>query len=165
MTQSDFYIKHLYDLGWRVKESKLYNNQGNEMAFFVDSQGYLRYSYYYKGKSFRIMIHRFIAYQKYGDCIFDKSIEVRHLDGDKANISESNIQIGTHVDNMQDIPKETRIKYAINASYTNRRFTDNEVIEIIKDRENGFTYSQLCKKWNTSKSTLSFLFNKSLYAK
>ena len=38
------------------------------------------------------------------------------------------------------------------------------VEDIKKDRKSGFTYKELCKKYNTSKSTLSFLFNYSIYA-
>lgn len=112
-----------------------------------------------------VTVHRFQAYIKYGDIIFNNGIVVRHLNNNSLDNTWNNIDIGTYRDNSLDMPKEKRIKLAINASYVNRSFTDEIVKNIYIDRQSKMTYKQLCVKYNTSKSTLSFLFNKSLYLK
>jgi hypothetical protein len=112
-----------------------------------------------------ISVHRYQAYIKYGNKIFEKGIEVRHYNGNSLDNSWDNILIGTHSDNIMDIKPEIRMRSAIKASYTNRRFNDEEVKSIINDHNNGLSYNKLCVKYNTSKSTLSFLFNEALYAK
>jgi hypothetical protein len=113
-----------------------------------------------------VKLHLIVAYQKYGNKIFNKGnnlIHVRHLDNNRLNNLEDNIALGTPSENMMDIPRERRIKSAIYAASKNRRFTDEEVKAIVTDRYNGYTYRQLCKKYDTSKSTLSYLFNYAYY--
>jgi hypothetical protein len=117
------------------------------------------------GERVTIDVHRFIGYLKYGDKIFNDGIEVRHFDNNSLNNAWENILIGTHSENMCDIPKEIRVKRALNASNYARRFDDNTVKEIINDRNKGLTYLQLCEKYNTSKSTLSYFFNDAQYCK
>jgi len=119
----------------------------------------------YYGKRVSVPVHKFIAYLKFGDKSFSDGIEVMHLDNDSRNNSWNNIGIGTHTENMCDIPKQIRIERAINASNYVRSFDDNTVAEIINDRNQGFTYMQLCDKYNTSKSTLSYFFNNAQYSK
>jgi hypothetical protein len=153
-----------------IAKNKGYYVDNNGNVFSSKKQlklvkSYNRYSFSIRVESKRIPIpvQIFVAYLKYGDEIFKTGIEVRHLDNNSLNNSWSNILIGTHKENMQDVPKKIRIKYAINASSKNRRFTDEEVENIQLDKNNGYTYSFLCKKYNTSKSTLSYLFNKAYY--
>ncbi len=118
----------------------------------------------YYGQRTTIAVHKFVGYLKYGDEIFKDGIVVRHLDGNSLNNSWENIGIGTHSDNMMDIPKTIRIKKAINASKKIRKFSDAEVQEILKDRKSGMTFEKICEKYNTSKSTLSYFFNKAYYS-
>ncbi len=124
---------------------------------------YFRFSMRYYGKRVNISVHRFIAYFKFGEDLFNDGVKVRHLDSNSLNNSWDNIEIGTHADNMLDVPKEVRIEKAIKASEKRRKFSDEEVQQILDDRDSGFTYKMLCDKYNTSKSTLSYLFNKAYY--
>jgi len=118
----------------------------------------------YYGQRTTISVHKFVGYLKYGDIIFNDGVVVRHLDGDSLNNSWENIGIGTQSDNMMDIPQAVRIKKAINASSKRRRFSNDDVQQIICDRKSGMTYQKICEKYNTSKSTLSYLFNKAYYS-
>ena len=66
------------------------------------------------GKTINIQYHRFIAYTKYGDKIYNPNTVVRHLDGNHLNNDFDNIVIGTQSDNMYDKPKEvTMLKIGI----------------------------------------------------
>lgn len=60
------------------------------------------------GKVRRLMFHRLQAYQKFGDKIFQKGIEVRHLNGNSLDNSYDNIGIGTLTDNRRDREKHRK---------------------------------------------------------
>ena len=102
--------------GYKFSDGKVYNSKGKEVAFFLhtDKRGYKNYkvSFYIDGKAYTIRLHRFIAYQIFGDKMFEPDLIVRHLDGDSLNNDEDNIDLGTQKDNMQDIPSDKRIERA-----------------------------------------------------
>lgn len=158
-------IKTAIEKGYIVDDEGKITFDGRERKLNLCTKGYPNFTIRVDGgKTRRIWVHMLQAHKKFGDKIFDKNIEIRHLDGIRHNNSIDNIAIGSHSENMNDIPKEIRLKNAINASYQNRKFDDETVKKILKDREDGFTYKMLTEKYKVGKSTLSFLFNKSLYA-
>ena len=127
-----------------------------------DTRGYLVFGVrnYKKRETIKIGFHRFIAYCKYGDKLFEDNIEVRHLDGNKENNNWDNIEIGTHSQNMFDKDEEVRLTQAIKASNNIRKFSDEQMEDIYKDRETGMTYKEIMKKYNiSSKGTLSYMIN------
>ena len=65
---------------------------------------------------------------------------------------------GSHSDNMNDVPKEVRMKAASNA---NKKYSD-ELVEAIKhDKTSGMSYKDLMAKYNiSSKGTISYIINK-----
>lgn len=56
-----------------------------------------------------LLSHRFIAYQLYGDKIFEPGIVVRHLNDDPSDNRFENIALGTYKDNKRD-QKSNNIK-------------------------------------------------------
>ena len=154
--------------------------EAKQKGYYVDKQGNVyspnkklslktRYDRYlfsirFNGERINIPVHKFIAYLKFGEKLFNEEIVVRHLNDISLDNTWDNIGIGTQSDNMLDIPVKKRKEIAVNASNYVRRFTDGEVKNILNDRSKGFTYKDLCEKYDTSKGTLSYLFNKSLYA-
>ena len=106
-------------------------------------------------KSVNIAVHRLQDFKKFGNEIFNENTEVRHLNGNSTDNSYDNIMIGTHYENMMDIPKEKRILNSSNPIYCHE--------SIIKDRKNGLTYKELCNKYGIkSKGTISYIINNSL---
>lgn len=158
-----------YEKGYRVDENGEVSSIVKKLKTCSDRGGYLFFSVRLNinGNSVvkNVKVHRLQAYQKYGFDVFKEGIDVRHKDGDKKNNSHENILIGTTLDNIMDRTPESRREHAIKASNKKRRFKDEEVVCIISDFKSGFSYNKLCEKYQTSKSTLSYLFNKSLYAK
>ena len=159
---------YLLNKGYIIKSDEVFSFTGRKLSLYKVGKGkhkYYKFNITYKGKRKRIFIHQIVAYLKYGDKIFENKILVRHLDGNSLNNKSINIAIGTALDNIMDIPKIVRFKKAVKASYVNRRFTNEDVLQILNDRKNGMTYKELCEKYKTSKSTLSYFFNKALYVK
>jgi len=153
--------------GYRVDKDGNVIYQGRQLKLTLQ-KGYYRFSFrgIVNGIKNRhsIPVHRLQAYQKYGSSLFENNIQTRHLNSISTDNSEENISIGTSSENQQDKPPHLRRERAIHASYHNRKFTNEQVGDILKDRSNGYTYSQLITKYQTSKGTLSYLFNNSLYA-
>lgn len=117
-------------------------------------------------KRTNIKVHRLVAYLKYGDVIFEKGIVVRHINGDHKDNSWDNILIGTYSENMMDKPKNIRMNAAIKATSFCRKYSKDFLEKLFKDRfENNMTYKSLTSKYDIGKSTLSFLFNKSIFSK
>ena len=94
-----------YNRGYYVNEEGiLYNPKGKEIGNKV-YQPYRFTNIRIDGKKHRITIHRLQAYQKYKNDLYKKDMEVRHINGDSNDNSINNIELGTHSENMLDIPK------------------------------------------------------------
>ena len=160
MTGNDFLLL-AFKNGYNVdKYGNILNTKGKKLK--TSSNGYLNVGLHLNGKSHRVSVHRLAAYQKFGDKLFEKGIQVRHLNGNPLDNSYDNISIGTASENALDISKDNRIK---RSSLANRRFKREEVISILKDRSDGMSYNKLSKKYNICKGELSYFFNKSLYVR
>jgi len=102
-------------------------------------------------KQISVPFHRFQGYHKFGLKIFKPEIAVRHLNGDRTDNSWNNMGIGTHLDNMRDIPKEARLQVATNASHT-RWPNQPDAAAMLLDKENGMHWKDIAKKYGTSRS-------------
>jgi len=127
---------------------------GKILSLMKGGKDSLQYYYFsirdYDGNRTTVRVHRLVAYQKFGDDIFNSEIEVRHFNSDSLDNSRDNIKIGTHSENMKDKPKSVRVKAAIKASTHVRILTDNEVELIRLKRLQGFTYQELSDKFGLS---------------
>lgn len=161
------FVIYAYDRGYRIVNNKVLNPNGKILKTWTHSNvgdcKYKSFNIVVNKEKSNIPVHKLVAYEKYGKRMFGDGILVRHLDGNSLNNNHDNILIGNVYDNRNDIKREVRRTLAINASKKLRRFTDEEVIMIKKDRANGMTYKLLCEKYNTIKSTLSYLFNHASY--
>ena len=162
MSRSIKALIEAYEIGYRIVNGKLKNPKG-QIINGVLHQCYYRFSYKFDNTTTPILFHRLVAYQKYGNRLFEKNLLVRHKDGNSLNNKSNNILLGTQSQNMMDRKPKQRIEHAIHAASSLRKFSDETVKQIKNDRKNGFTYKQLCEKYKTIKSTLSYLFNKSCY--
>lgn len=160
-------IFYIVSIGYTVKkDGTLLKNGKPTRTRAINSKGYFVLKTRDKNrKNFYVRIHRLQAYQKYGDEIFDRNIEVRHLDGNKLNNSWDNIILGTHSQNMFDVPKEVRNARTEKGASSVRKFNEEKLKEIFKDREDGMSLRKLALKYGCAKSTMSHLFNKKTYKK
>lgn len=168
--EKSFRIKALLianEKGYKVDEFGNVFYRGKIRKLNVNDSGYYYFSVRLiidgKSKVKHVNVHKLQAYQKFGNKIFEKLIEVRHLNGDCKDNSYENIVIGTHSDNMLDISTTKRVKKALIASSKKIVFNDEQIKLINKDRDNGATYKELTEKYGYSKGTLSYFFNKAYY--
>jgi hypothetical protein len=160
MTKQQLIVLKSVEKGYYVdKNGYVFNKNGKKLSANKCKNGYLSFNIRLgKGeKPTRSFIHKLQAFQKFGAEMFLDGIVVRHLNGESTDNSYENIEIGTYKDNSLDIPKDKRV---INSSKANKKYDHNE---IIKDANNGYTFSQIMDKYGIkSKGTISFIINKSL---
>lgn len=61
------------------------------------------------------LIHKFAGFLSFGEAALKTGVHVRHLDGNRMNLSESNLALGTASDNELDKPKNERSERALHA--------------------------------------------------
>ena len=139
-----------------TEDGELLNPTGKKLGYSTNA-GYVYTNIKVEKVVRQLAAHRLQAYQKYGSRMYEKGIEVRHVDGNPSNNSWFNILIGTHSENMMDIPEQVRIKKARHASSFIRKYDRGEVT---KYYERTKSYKKTMKKFNiSSKGTLHFILN------
>jgi hypothetical protein len=126
------------EMGYTAKEGKLYNPDGVEIH-----GGYSSFSSgHYRQFSIRrfnrcvlkhcehVYLHHLVAYQKFGEQIFEPGLQIRHLNGDHLDNREENIGIGSPQDNAMDRKPEDRKSHSLLAAARHRKFTNEQVDRI-----------------------------------
>jgi hypothetical protein len=121
--------KIAYEMGYRVTEKgNVISMINKERKLDLNKHGYYRFSIKINKNSVRAcMVHRLVAFQKFGEKIYEEGIEVRHKNNIRTDNSYDNILIGSHSQNMLDLPKEDRQKYAEYATSFIRKYDKKEV--------------------------------------
>ena len=151
-------ILYVASLGYTVnKEGVVYKPNGDKQVIHLNNGGYYYFNKQIEGKQHKIKVHRLQAYCLYGESVFEDGICVRHLNGNSKDNRAVNIAIGTHSDNMMDIPSTIRLEKALHATSYIRKY-DYKAIKA--DRTKGMKYKELMEKYNiSSKGTISHIIN------
>lgn len=96
--------------------------------------------------------------------MFEKGMQVRHLDGDRDNNALANISLGNNSENQMDIPRDKRVERSLNGGKARRKLTEDEVRQLRKDKKEGMSYKQLQKKWGLSPGTLVPIIKRRTYS-
>ncbi len=149
--------------GYVIIEGKIFH-KSKELKGNCPKSGYIKFSMRTKdGKRNQVNVHRLVAYQKYGDRIFEKGIHVRHLDSNSINNLEDNIAIGTKSENELDKPPEVRMRAALIASSFSKKFNHEAILKLHNE---GNSYKKIMEELNIkSKGTISFIIKKSIESK
>lgn len=118
---------YAYEIGYRVTEDGFLQSPSGKYIGHIHKSGYVKFSIQNKKKRFSVSAHRLQAYQKYGEKIYQKGLQVRHLNNDKKDNSYSNIALGTNKQNVADRDRETVLKNALYASSFTKKYDYNKV--------------------------------------
>ena len=156
MTKRNEAIVYAFKKGYRIIDGKVHY-KGNNPKGFVHA-GYLRLNIRTDNNESRLIcVHRLLAYQKFGDKIFNKDLQVRHLNGNSLDNSYHNIGIGTARENQMDIDVMTR---KIKAGNANRIYDHKDVIDYYNQCR---SYRQTMKKFGIkSLGTVNHIIKHSL---
>lgn len=166
ISKSKLNTKFAKDKGYKVLEDgTVISSQGKVLRLYCNKQ----YPYIYfgfrslDGHTTKVYVHRLQAYQKFGDKLFEPGILVRHLNGNSFDNSFNNIDLGTASDNWLDIPEDKRREITEAAAQVSRKLTTAEVVALRQERQDGKSFSFLCKKYGLAKSTVSYIVNNKTY--
>lgn len=115
------------------------------------------------GRCVSFKAHKLAAYQKFGEASLSPGINVRHLDGNAGNNSPSNLALGTPSQNAFDKPPALRRRVAQVAARSTRSLTPQSRAELLRLREQGWSYKRLCERYGIAKSTCSYVVNRKTY--
>jgi len=137
-------IIKMHKLGYYISnDGQVFNPEGKPIGKKA-SDGYVIHSVRL-GKNtnpIQIGLHRYVAYIKYGDVIFEKGVQCRHLNDIKSDNRPSNICMGTAKDNYND-----RIRNGIDNTI---RYNRREII----DSYNEIGFNNTVRKYGISKEGL-----------
>jgi hypothetical protein len=127
----------------------------------LSTKGYPKFTIKINGVYKHLEVHRLKAYFLFGEIIFNKDIEVRHLNGVRTDYSNDNLSYGSRQDNRLDMPKKERIRIALLGASHVRKVTCEQRNEIVLLKKSGLRLIDIAKKFGLkSKGTVSMIINK-----
>jgi len=134
-------LEFLVSKGYTIDKDGVVKNPEGTIINGSNHEGYLKFSVRTDfTSSYAMRIHKFQAYKKFGTDIFNSSLVVKHVNGDKTDNSYDNIVLGEKVAGKQ-------IKRDV-------EFTDEIKENILKDRKNNVSYRKLVDRYGIPKSTI-----------
>ena len=142
------------------KKGELFTDNGNKKMKDCLKNGYVKNTLVLKdGSQKSFFRHRLvmICFNKVDNY---KNLQVNHIDGNKQNNTLNNLEWCANQKN-----RTHTIKLGLAASLKGEdnpasKLLESQVLDIINDLLNHVPYSQICKKYNCSKSTISAIKNK-----
>lgn len=168
LSAKDRALLKAFEKGYRaLEDGTLISPRGRKLSSKSKKRGYIHFSVCLReggaSRDVKVAAHRFIAFLKYGNRLFNPGLEVRHLNGNKTDNSFSNLVLGTHSQNMMDRGREERREHGKKAARFLRSLTPDQVKELRRDRDSGKSYKYLCQKYGVAKSTVSYIVNRKTY--
>lgn len=152
-----------YVKGYRVlKNGDVIGVKGKKLKTRLTNKGYRYFSVRVNSKKKAIPVHRLVAYQKFGDELFNHGVMVRHLDNDKQNNSLGNIEIGSWQANYNDMSDKIRNKM-LDSQVKSRKFTDEDIKTIRKLIKEGSTIRGLAERFDASPGTIQQIKERRTY--
>lgn len=93
--------------GYRVNDGVVFSSR-KQLKPSPCSKGYLRFNVNAGSKWLTCWVHRLVAFQKFGQLLYQNKPDVRHMDGNPLNNSDGNIELGTRSQNLRDTPEIER---------------------------------------------------------
>lgn len=147
-----------HDKGCRATGLQVIGPSGKSLRLRANTSGYPVFGIKSETRNgCNVPCHRLVAFQKFGQALFIPGLEVRHVDGNRLNFLPENIALGTHADNMQDIPAEVRMQKALKATAAIRKHDRKAVKSFYAECK---SYPLTMKQFGiTSTGTLHYVLN------
>lgn len=160
LVQISKFLPEVKDRYYINKKGELFTDNGSKKMKDCLKNGYIKNALILKDgsqKSYfrhRLVMICFNKVENYQD------LQVNHIDGNKQNNNLENLEWCTNQEN-----RIHAVKLGLAASLKGEenpasKLLESQVLDIINDLLNHVPYSQICKKYNCSKSTISAIKNK-----
>ena len=142
------------------KKGELFTDNGNKKMKDCLKNGYVKNTLVLKdGSQKSFFRHRLvmICFNKVDNY---KNLQVNHIDGNKQNNTLNNLEWCTNQENRIHAVKLGLVASLKGEDNPASKLLESQILDIINDLLNHVPYSQICKKYNCSKSTISAIKNK-----
>jgi len=143
-------------LRYTIDNKGILKNRKGEVVGSLNRQGYQKIQITLDGKCKEVFTHRIQAFKKFGRKMYEKGIQVRHLNDIKIDNSWENIELGTAKDNYYDRGKKSiqeSQKRATQASIKYSKELIEQAKEYYKETNN---LKATAKKFNIPESSLHY---------
>lgn len=160
LVQISKFLPEVKDRYYINKKGELYTDNGNKKMKESLKNGYVKNCLTLKnGKQKFYFRHRLvmICFNKVDNY---EQLQVNHIDGNKLNNHFNNLEWCTNQENRIHALKIGLAVPLKGEENPYAKLKEYQVIDIINDLLNHVPYSQICQKYNCSKSTISAIKNK-----
>lgn len=133
--------------GYRVDDSGAVVSPAGHAIATHRACGYQRFCVRVGRRAVSVFVHRLAAYQCFGAAMFAPGVEVRHLDGDRANSRPANLALGTRSENSLDRDPVARRRHGQHAQDGRRVLTQSEAEAVRAARSLGASYTALAAQF------------------
>lgn len=143
-------IRHAYECGYRANpDGSIVGPDGEPVRLTMNNTGRRYYCFSVPLVRSAIQVHRFIAYQIYGESALEAAC-VRHRNDDGHDNRFENILIGTRLENILDMPPEKRSEKSRRAQRPFRKLADDQVREARMLLAQGHSLSDIGRRLHVS---------------
>lgn len=154
------FLPEVKDYYYISKNGNLYTDFGNKKMKDALKNGYVKNCLTLKnGKQKFFFRHRLVMLCFEPNKLSDE-LQVNHKDGNKLNNSYDNLEWCTNQENRIHAVKLGLAARLTGETNPANKFKEEQILDIIHDLLNHVPYSDICKKYNCSKSTVSAIKNK-----
>jgi hypothetical protein len=148
-------LRHAFNLGyWASPGGEVFLPSGQPARLFPGNTGG-RYLYFsVPGARSAVSVHRFIAYQLFGEAALAAPC-VRHRDDNGRNNRFDNILAGTKGDNRLDMPSGVRQEIARRGAEKYRKLTPTQVGDVRRLLASGCSLGSIGRRFGVSAKTVS----------
>lgn len=144
------------------KNDNLVTKNEKVVAGYIGHTGYPTISLSVGEKTGHVPFHRLKAYFIFGDAMFLPGIQVRHLNGNPRDWSNTNIALGTQHENIMDRTPASRTSHATRAASYIKKVTKAQREEIRNlYKNNNMTMPEIARLYGLkSKGTVCMIIHK-----
>lgn len=160
MVQINHFIPEVKDRYYINSKGELFTDFGEKQMKNAIKNGYVKNCLIHKDGSQKSYFRHRLVMICFNFIENYKNFQVNHIDGNKLNNNLSNLEWCTNQENRIHAVKIGLAAHLVGENNPYSKLLEKQVIDIIQDLLNHTPYSQIMKKYNISKSTISAIKNK-----
>lgn len=160
LVQISKFIPEVKDRYYINRKGELFTDNGEKKMKDCVKNGYVKNSLTLKDGTARTFFRHRLVLRCFDPNPNYQNLQGNHIDGNKLNNSLDNLEWCTNQENRIHAVQIGLAAHLVGEDNPANKLLESQVLCIIQDLLNHIPYSQICKKYNCSKSTISAIKNK-----